>query len=329
MSYVSQIATSLRLYKLSLAVQCFVQSGIMTLLNTRPRTVAEIASLVGLGEEHVGILLRALASSQIVRFDEVIVSLPTGTIDSGVIKDLEALCGYHREAVPRWTQLVEALVNGDDITPQALPLTAYAAGLASVHPDHRPIFSALLQPFDVAPRVLDVGGGSGACAAEVLAARPDAKITIVDPLWYAPDAVRADTRIQHADDIANVIGQSFHLVICVNTLHCLRSSEVSAVLHTVKGLLLHREARFVVQEFVPVEQSPFACGAEYLMLGQLINPGVTVDWFDELDPVFLDHGFDIESTERPDDQYIGHPSRIWILRARSADVVAPKGDSEV
>lgn len=315
MTLTQLIAQSARHYKLAIATHFFVKSGLFEVLCDGPKRVPALTRDLGVEEERLLLFLKALASSKLIKFEGNNVSLIEQTVNPEERRRLLWLVQYHEAAINNWMRLGDTIFEKESVSVKSgLHSEALYCGMKAVHLDHKPLLKTLLETKKHGNRILDIGGGSGLCAQEVLDIDPKAQITIVDPVWYGPDELLELDGVDWIKQMPAKATPGYNLILCINLLHCLKRAEVFATLSTLADLLRVSRGYVLLQDFVETPPIELGCGVSYLLLGQTVNGGWAIDWdLAELEKIFRKCGLLIESMYRTDQKYLGHPSAIWTL----------------
>lgn len=305
------VAEAMRLYKVAALAQAFVRSGLMEDLAV-PSTVESLARARAADADALRIVLDALRAIGFVERDGETYSA-TFVASPGEAEALKRLATYHAARSETFAQHHRALLGiaGEE----ARAAADLANGMRAVHVPHSLLYESLLAGID-RPCILDIGGGSGLCAEEVLAIHPRADVWILDPRWYAADSLAS--RVTYCSSPGAVPLARFDLVLFMNSMHCLRRAELIRLLDlTVRSL--RRSGHVVIQEFLAGDGAG-RMPPEFLLAAQMLD-GIVVDWpLSELDWFLANAGLEVVNRTTTEPGYLSYPSQILTLRPRGAEL---------
>jgi hypothetical protein len=287
----TQLLAVVRDYQRSRAVTVAAELGIADLLREGPRGVGELAAATGTHEPTLYRLLRALASigifvedgerrfalsavGQYLRRDHPLSVAPAARMFGA---------DYEWRA---WGELAHSVRTGGNAAVQALGCDVWE--YRRRHPEHGEVFDAAMRTFSRADSaavraahdfgrygvVADIGGGTGAMLAAVLADHPSARGILFDQ----PDVVARSAPVLAAAGVADrvtlVPGDLFAEIpggadayLLVRVLHDWPDDDAVRVLRGVRAAL-GRDARVLVVDAVvgPPNEDPAAKFLDLLML---------------------------------------------------------------
>ncbi|WP_369801072.1 methyltransferase [Nocardiopsis sp. SBT366] len=205
------------------AVSAMVELGVVEALADGPRAVADLAREVGVPEERLLVVMRAVTATELVAQTApgVFALSPSGNHlradDPLGLRDLFRMCTYG-DLFRAWTRLGDSVGSGR--TAFEIHTGSHLFDYLGENRDAAEVFNramnastpagTLLDAADLAGAgtVVDLGGGEGATLAAVLRARPEATGVLFD----LPEVVAGAPRLLREEGVADrcsVVGGSF------------------------------------------------------------------------------------------------------------------------
>ena len=182
---------------MSRAVCVFAQLGIADLLQSGPKTAGELAEATGTHAPSLYRLLRALASTGIVKSEEegrfgltslseTLITGAPGSIRSFIMSELG------QEHYPAWGNLMHSIKTGEIAFDNEFGKDVWK--YFAHHPEHAAVFNdsmssmtaaaneAILSVYDFSQfgKIVDIGGGHGGLITSILTRNPEAKGVLFD-----------------------------------------------------------------------------------------------------------------------------------------------------
>ncbi|QVJ03417.1 methyltransferase [Nocardiopsis eucommiae] len=303
------------------AVSAMVELGVVERMSDGPRPVSELAREVGVPEERLLVVLRAVTAAELVvqTAPGVFALSPAGNHlrpdDPLGLRDLFRMCTYG-DLFQAWTRLGRSVGTGR----AAFEIHTGSAlfDYLSENQDAAEVFNramnastpagTLLRAADLedAGTVVDLGGGEGATLAAVLRARPGATGTLFD----LPEVVAgapALLRDAGVDDRCSVVGGSFFegvpegadVYVMARVMQNWSDRDAVRILANVRAAM-SAGSRLLIVGHLPERDRPSAF-VEAISLSMFVLYGAPLRSAEEYEELFAEVGLVLRSVHRVPD----------------------------